>query len=100
MARSRRYNSEMFNEYDPIFDNEKATSPVYEETTVPEPKNGIVVNTSCVNLRSIPSKSGTVLTILDNGDLVQVLEYLNDFYKIRFHDLVGYIPSKFCKEVD
>lgn len=79
---------------------EKATSPVYEETSVPPPKNGIVANASCVKLRGVPTLTGDVLRYLDNGDQVEILERLSNFYRVRVNGIVGYISSKFCKEVD
>lgn len=77
----------------------KATSPVYEETMVPEPKYGIVINSSYVNLRRIPDLSSEVVKILNRGDKVEILEHLSNFYRVRFAEVVGYISSKFCEEV-
>lgn len=77
----------------------KAMSPVYEEATVPEPKYGIIVNTSYVNLRRLPDPNSNVVKILNRGDQIEILEHLSNFYRVRFGEIVGYISSKFCEEV-
>ncbi|MDR0491322.1 MAG: SH3 domain-containing protein [Oscillospiraceae bacterium] len=53
-----------------------------------------------LNLRSGPSKSNSVITQLNEGDIVVILERTDDeWYQINYHGTVGYVSVQFLKDV-
>lgn len=75
-------------------------SPAKMETTGPETKNGIIVNTRYVKVRREPKMvEGNVLDILGCGDKVKILEKVDGFYKVSTNThKIAYISSDFIKE--
>ncbi|MCL2126260.1 MAG: SH3 domain-containing protein [Oscillospiraceae bacterium] len=58
------------------------------------------VNTTNLNLRSGPGTSYSVLTKLNTGDIVVVLECTNsEWYKINFHGTIGYVAAAYLDNV-
>lgn len=101
MARRRKAYTETTE--DQIVENQTPVEPLdQKEEMVPETKNGIVCNAPLVRVRNDPSEIGDVVTVLDQGDEVKILDTVeNRFYKIELDkDRVGYISCNFCKEVE
>lgn len=69
------------------------------EVTGPETKNGIIVNSLNVNMRSGPSFESGVFGTLRNGDKVTIIGRENGFYRIlTSNNITAYIFSDFVKE--
>ncbi len=68
---------------------------------VPEPfARGIVtLSSGSLNIRNAPSTNAQIIGKLTNGDLVTVLEIENDWYRIRSSDIVGYVNSRYIREL-
>ena len=58
------------------------------------------VNTSNLNLRSGPGMSFSVITTLNEGDIVVILERTNsEWYYINFHGVEGYVSTTYLRDV-
>ncbi|MDW7659644.1 MAG: SH3 domain-containing protein [Bacillota bacterium] len=70
--------------------------------TPTEPPVILVVSARRLNLRDTPSRDGTLLTTLDNGDqLVQLSEPEDDWVKVRTDDgLTGYVFAQYVTTAD
>lgn len=79
---------------------EKAKSPAKRGTNGPETKNGIITNSSIVNLRSEPSLDrNNVIELKRDGDKVKILDKIGDFYKVTTSvNKIAYVFSHFIKE--
>lgn len=64
-----------------------------------EPKLGVIVGCTMLNMRKEPSKDSDVVTILSKSDSVQVHldESTEDFYKVRIVDKEGYCVKDFIE---
>lgn len=95
-------------EYQDKFFNEKERSaPTTREgaTGIPKTKYGIVVNASCVKVRSTPdTDKDNVVKVIDAGTRVLIVGSSNNFYHIDCQRdgkriCSGYVMSKYIKEV-
>ncbi len=70
--------------------------------TPTQPPVILVVSARRLNLRDAPSRDGTLLTTLDNGDqLVQLSEPQDDWVEVRTEDgLTGYVFAQYVTEAD
>lgn len=69
------------------------------ESNGPETKNGIVINSPFVNLRTSPSLDSRVIGMLRRGDKVEILQKGSKFYKVvddKQHE--GYVASPYIME--
>ena len=58
------------------------------------------VDTSNLNVRTGPGMSHTVLTTLNEGDIVVVLARTSsEWYHINFHGTVGYVSTRYLRDV-
>lgn len=81
------------------FTEAQETSSAEVETTGPETKNGIIINSLFVNIRSEANPESDVIGIMRKGDKVNILGREGGFHKIST-DLYkfAYISSEFIKE--
>lgn len=86
--------------------NEKETETVIETTKKttaekkpvekkPVIKTGKVVDCSKLNVRKDPSTDADVVTVIDNGTEVKVLETVKDFVKVEIDSVTGYCVKKY-----
>ena len=75
---------------------EKPTSSTPTTTTPTVTIGSAVVNASKVALRSAPSTNASVLTRVDEGERVQVLD--NDWTKVSYQGKTGYMMSKYLNK--
>lgn len=74
-----------------------------EEDKEPETKTGVVVNCELLNVRTHSSKTtdSGVITVLEKGDRVVILEMVGDWYKIKTRNdefgYVGYVMQKYIQ---
>lgn len=54
-----------------------------------------IVNADALRLRSEPSTNGKILTHLNSGDRVDVLEIQGDWYKVSFGGYEGYVSAPY-----
>ena len=58
------------------------------------------VDTTNLNLRTGPGKSYSVITTLNLGDIIVILERTNsEWYYINFHGLTGYVSTMYLRDV-
>ena len=58
------------------------------------------VDTSNLNVREGPGMSYPVITTLDRGDIIVVLEWTNDdWFHINFHGTEGYVSTAYLRDV-
>ena len=58
------------------------------------------VDTSNLNLRSGPGKTHSVITTLNEGDIIVILERTNsEWYYINFHGVTGYVSAEYLRDV-
>lgn len=82
-----------------IQESKNVTAPNKEASSDPKPRKGVIANAAVVNLRSA-TKGGAVIGKLMYGDSVEILEEVDDVYKVktRTHK-VGFVFSHYVKEV-
>lgn len=73
--------------------------PSVKEETEPTKLSGIICNFPYVNLRNKPSINATPLKTLQSGTRVEIMGVIDDFYQIQFDNVVGYISSKYLREI-
>ena len=83
---------------------EKPIFPVDQGETETRKRTGVIANTPSVHLREEASRDSKSLAILREGCKIDILDNgieTNDFkhVAIKSLNLVGYIVSKFCKEM-
>lgn len=77
----------------------KGSSPSKEENTVPETVygDGAVCNSSLVRVRKEPSTNCEIVEVLRDGEIVEILDKSDGFYKVKLKDgRIGYIASNYC----
>ena len=58
------------------------------------------VDTTNLNLRSGPGKTYSVITTLNLGDIIVILECTNsEWYYINFHGVTGYVSTEYLRDV-
>lgn len=74
--------------------------PEKEEKMAPETRPGIIWGHPRVNIRTQPNKDSKVVTILQEGDVVEIIRELPNWYEISVADYPGralYVSSEFCR---
>lgn len=72
----------------------------YEEKTEPKTRKGVVIGAPLVNARKNPTTGDNVVTVLNEGDEVTILEEISDYYKVMTPDhYKAYVMTKYCREV-
>ena len=59
----------------------------------------VTINSGNLNIRNAPNIRAEIIGKLANGNIVTVLESQNDWYRIRSGDIVGYVNSKYIREL-
>jgi uncharacterized protein YgiM (DUF1202 family) len=81
---------------------EKAAQQTPARTqTVQQVRQYVYVNSDALNMRSGPSASSTIVTVLHRNDQVQFIEDSGNsanWSKIRFGDYEGFVNSSFLRE--
>lgn len=73
-------------------------SPAQMETNGPETKYGIIINSLYVKFRSRPNFESEPIGILRKDEKIEILERLDEFYKVRVEDHDVYVAAKYVKE--
>lgn len=69
---------------------EQSASPPAKETTY-----ALVLSENGVNLRNVPSQDGDILNVLSYSEAVDVLEIGDQWHKVSYNGMTGYISSEF-----
>lgn len=73
--------------------------PSHLETHGPKTKNGTVVNTIHVNIRTAPDPDSEVIRLAEAGEKVKIVGKKNGFYEVETGiSRTGFILSSFIKE--
>lgn len=89
---------------DYVYEKEEAALP--EEPMEPETRNGIITGAPNVNIRSEPSKTSQALATVQDGTNVRILGETDMFKHVSYAasekspEILGYVHSDYCKEVD
>lgn len=73
--------------------------PAYEEKTASKTRKGVIHTAKLINVRKEADASMPVVTVLREGDSVEIVGEKNNYYKIHFGREQGYVLKKYCKEV-
>lgn len=73
-------------------------SPAQVETNGPETKYGIVVNCLHLLMWKEPAAWSKEMGVLIEGAKVEILEKVDNFYKICVAGIVSYVVSEYIKE--
>lgn len=69
-----------------------------EESKVEEPVILKVTNTKRVNFRKAPNKDATILSVLSEGNEVEMINKPSpEWYKVKVNDKVGFIMAQYLK---
>jgi len=55
----------------------------------------VTISSGSLNIRSGPSVNTDIVGSLNNGDIVRILNIENDWYRIMYRDLSGYVNSRY-----
>lgn len=80
-------------------DSTPDTQPDTEPDVEPETPVYVKVTAKSLNVREEPNTTCTVIASLKKGDKVQVLEELEEWYKITYDGKEGYISKTYAKIV-
>lgn len=69
---------------------------ITDSTSLPVIKTG-KVTASKLNVRNGSSKSNEIIGTLKRGDIVEIVEVENGWYKIKFYNSYGYINASYVK---
>lgn len=69
-------------------------SPAQVETNGPETRKGIVTNCLYLRMWREPNFKSETIGFLERGDEVEVLERIDDYYKIRMEGKVVYVVAE------
>lgn len=69
------------------------TTPVVE--TEPETTPVVMYTTDALNLRKKPNTDADIITVIDAGKSVEVLQQKGKWYQVKFGDDVGYVSKKY-----
>ena len=70
------------------------------DSEIQEPEERYVRTTARINLRSEPNTNCTVVSVIDKGTEVLLLEELDGWYKVSFEGKEGYISATYAKIVE
>lgn len=85
---------------------EEQSEQIIEESVTDEIKeiiepvivyNGRVDNCFKLNLRRKPNKNSEVISVLDKGQIVVILDQVNDFYKVEIDGLIGFCMKSYIE---
>lgn len=86
----------MKNENETVIETPKKTTaekkPVEKKPVI---KTGKVVDCTKLNVRKDPSTDADIITVIDNGTEVKVLETVKDFVKVEIESVTGYCVKKY-----
>lgn len=81
-------------------ESKKVMTPTERGSNGPRTVDGITCNSPKVRVRKRPSLSADVLTILEKGTEVKILNKDGDFYRVRFNtNELGYIHQDYCEKI-
>ena len=67
----------------------------------PETSEGIVVLSDLVSVKKEASEAASVLGYLQNGDHVDIISVVKEYYKIKFgKHQIGYVNNRFVRRLD
>lgn len=89
----RRYYEEQAEEF------KESELPAYEEKTESKTRKGIIHTAKLINVRKEAGASMPVVTVLREGDSVDIVGEKDNYYKIQSGREQGYVLKKYCKEV-
>lgn len=59
----------------------------------------VTLNSGRLNIRNRPNTRGDVVGSLNNGDIVNIIEFENGWYRIRSNDVTGYVNSRYIQPI-
>lgn len=92
------YTGYAMNAYLAFNDPAATATPTPQPTAAPEVpqiQTARVIASSALNMRSIPSTSGTVLTRIPSGATVSVISYAADWSQVKYNGYTGYVSSQY-----
>ena len=100
-SESSELEGESESDSEPESEPESGTEPESEIPSEEPTKIYIkVTSKSNLNLRKEPSTTSDVLTSLPNGTKVEIIEELDDWFKVSYKGHTGYVSSKYVKVVE
>lgn len=61
----------------------------------PFAKGIVTLNSGILNIRNRPNIRGEIIGKLNNGDIINIIEFENGWYRINYKDITGYVNSKY-----
>ncbi len=69
-----------------------------EDISAIETAGTLIVNTDSLNVRAEPNQTSTKLGVLLEGQIIELVEYVDDWCKIKFNGQIAYVKAEFVKE--
>ena len=63
----------------------------------PFAKGIVTLNSGSLNIRNRPNMRGDITGVLNNGDIVNIIEAENGWYRIMYNDITGYVNSRYIR---
>mgnify|MGYP003339737357 CR=1 FL=1 len=51
-----------------------------------------------LNVRSEPNQNAAKLGVLNSGDIVELVEEVDDWSKIKYNDQIGYVKTEYTEK--
>lgn len=101
-------NEEIKNSQDPTEEGSQQPASKEPEKTEknevqqPEVRTGTVANAGFVRLRKFPSATAQVLTVLNEGDKIEIIDKVPGYYQVKTvvtgKETIGYVAEEYFKE--
>lgn len=73
--------------------------PENEETLEPKTRKGTLQNAVLANIRKLPTRESKMIELVQKGNEFEILEVADDWTKINFQGKIGWLMSKYVKEL-
>lgn len=70
-----------------------------EETLEPTTRKGTLQNAVLANIRKLPTRESKMIELVQKGNDFEILEVADDWTKINFQGKIGWLMSKYVKEL-
>lgn len=70
-----------------------------EDILEPKTRKGTLQNAVLANIRKLPTRESKMIELVQKGNEFEILEVADDWTKINFQGKIGWLMSKYVKEL-
>jgi len=57
----------------------------------------VTLNSGSLNIRSRPDSRAEIIGLLNNGDIINIIEFENGWYRMQYGDITGYVNARYIR---